>query len=127
MSFTETEERLALRKAVAKLAFWAMASDKKDVAAILVEGIAAAPPDFVDSALDRMETMREGLFWEVNERVVAFDWVEEPLRAQIPHLRKSLSQAKASPVAAVGPVDSEVAGAKDLVKPQVNVVAPTQT
>jgi len=116
-----------LFKAVAKLAFWAMASDKKDVAAILVEGIAAAPPDFVDSALDRMETMREGLFWEVNERVVAFDWVEEPLRAQIPHLRKSLSQAKASPVAAVGPVDSEVAGAQDLVKPQVNVVAPTQT
>jgi hypothetical protein len=83
-----------LFKAVAKLAFWAMASDARDVSAILVEGIAAAPPDFVEGALDRMESMRSGLFWEVNERVIAFDWVEEPLRAQIPRLRAALKRAK---------------------------------
>ena len=53
---------------------------------VLVEGIAAAPPDFVDAALDRMESMENGLFWEVNERVIAFDWVEESLRAEIPRL-----------------------------------------
>jgi len=85
-----------LFKAVAKLTFWAMAADSKDVAHILVEGIAAAPPDFVDAALDRMEVMQNGLFWEVNERVVAFDWVEEPLRAEIPRLRTALRRAKAS-------------------------------
>jgi hypothetical protein len=85
-----------LFKAVAKLTFWAMAADSKDVAHILVEGIAAAPADFVDAALDRMEVMQNGLFWEVNERVVAFDWVEEPLRAEIPRLRKALRRAKAS-------------------------------
>jgi hypothetical protein len=83
-----------LFKAVAKLAFWAMASDARDVSAILVEGIAAAPPDFVEGALDRMESLRSGLFWEVNERVIAFDWVEEPLRAQIPRLRAALKRAK---------------------------------
>jgi hypothetical protein len=85
-----------LFKAVAKLTFWAMASDSKDIAHILVEGIAAAPPDFVEAALDRMEVMQNGLFWEVNERVVAFDWVEEPLRAEIPRLRTALRRAKAS-------------------------------
>src|SRR6266849_4164044 len=85
-----------LFKAVAKLTFWAMAADSKDVAHILVEGIAAAPPDFVDAALDRMEVMQNGLFWEVNERVVAFDWVEEPLRVEIPRLRTALRRAKAS-------------------------------
>jgi hypothetical protein len=40
--------------------------------------------------------MQNGLFWEVNERVVAFDWVEEPLRAEIPRLRTALRRAKAS-------------------------------
>jgi predicted membrane protein DUF2254 len=82
-----------LFKAVAKLAFWAMASDVNEVSGILVEGIAAAPPDFVEGALNRMESMRSGLFWEVNERVIAFDWVEEPLRAQIPRLRAALKRA----------------------------------
>jgi hypothetical protein len=85
-----------LFKGVAKLSFWAMATDRKDVAALLVEGIAAAPPDFVDAALDRMESMQNGLFWEVNERVIAFDWVEQPLRAEIPRLRAALRRGKAS-------------------------------
>jgi hypothetical protein len=79
-----------LFKAVAKLAFWAMAARKADVVEILVEGIAAAPPDFVDSALSRMETLEDGLFWEVNERVVAFDWVDPELRIQVPALREAL-------------------------------------
>ena len=73
-----------------------MAADQKDISRILVEGIAAAPPDFVDAALDRMESMHSGLFWEVNERVIAFDWVEQPLRAEIPRLRGALRRAKAT-------------------------------
>jgi len=97
---------------VVKLAFWAMASDATDVSSILVEGIAAAPPDFVEGALDRMESMRSGLFWEVNERVIAFDWVEEPLRAQIPRLRAALRRAKG------GPAQEPAAPASD------NLVAP---
>jgi hypothetical protein len=104
-----------LFKAVVKLAFWAMASDATDVSSILVEGIAAASPEFVEGALDRMESMRSGLFWEVNERVIAFDWVEEPLRAQIPRLRAALRRAKGGPAQETTPATT----ASD------NLVAPT--
>ena len=107
-------------KGVAKLAFWAMASDQKDVAHILVEGIAAAPPDFVDAALDRMESMQNGLFWEVNERVIAFDWVEQPLRAEIPRLRAALRRAKASGHDLAIELDAAVPVAQNLVSPEPN-------
>jgi hypothetical protein len=103
-----------LFKAVVKLAFWAMAAEATDVSSILVEGIAAASPEFVEGALDRMESMRSGLFWEVNERVIAFDWVEEPLRAQIPRLRLALRRAKG-----LAQEDPTAAGPERLVQPTV--------
>src|SRR5260370_37876250 len=106
-----------LFKGVAKLTCWAMASDQKDIAFVLVEGIAAAPPDFVEAALSRMESMQNGLFWEVNERVVAFDWLEEPLREEIPRLRAALPRTKGSGNRAlIDPEDAAVI-APDLVKP----------
>lgn len=108
-----------LFKGVAKLTFWAMASDDRDVARVLIEGIAAAPPDFVDAALDRMESMHQGLFWEVNERVIAFDWVEQPLREQIPKLRAALRRAKASGHGLALELEEAPVVAKDLVKPDV--------
>ena len=70
-----------LFKGVAKLTCWSMASEEKDITHVLVEGIAAAPPDFVDAALSRMESMQSGLFWEVNERVICFDSVDAARRA----------------------------------------------
>jgi hypothetical protein len=109
-----------LFKGVAKLTFWAMAADQKDVAHILVEGIAAAPPEFVDAALDRMESMQNGLFWEVNERVIAFDWVEQPLRAEIPRLRAALRRAKASGHTLTIELENAIPVAQDLVKPEPN-------
>jgi predicted membrane protein DUF2254 len=109
-----------LFKGVAKLTFWAMAADQKDVAHILVEGIAAAPPEFVDAALDRMESMQNGLFWEVNERVIAFDWVEQPLRAEIPRLRAALRRAKASGHTLTIELEAASPVAEDLVKPEPN-------
>src|ERR1700674_5210367 len=107
-----------LFKGVAKLTFWAMAADQKDVAHILVEGIAAAPPDFIDAALDRMESMQNGLFWEVNERVIAFDWVEQPLRAEIPRLRAALRRAKATGSGLAVELEDVATVAPDLVKPE---------
>src|SRR2546428_2573569 len=106
-----------LFKGVAKLTCWAMAADEKDITHVLVEGIAAAPPDFVDAALGRMEAMQNGLFWEVNERVLSFDWVEKPLRDEIPKLRAALRRAKASGNGAVDLEDAPVV-AKDLVQPE---------
>src|SRR5206468_303889 len=82
-----------------------------------IYGIAAAPPDFVDAALDRMESMKNGLFWEVNERVIAFDWVEQPLRAEIPRLRAALRRAKASGHGLALELDADPAVAQDLVQP----------
>ena len=109
-----------LFKGVAKLTFWAMAADQKDVSHILVEGIAAAPPEFVDAALDRMESMQNGLFWEVNERVIAFDWVEQPLRAEIPRLRAALRRAKASGHTLTIELEAGMPVTQDLVQPEPN-------
>lgn len=106
-----------LFKAVAKLTCWAMAADEKDIAHVLLEGIAAAPPDFVDAALARMQSMQSGLFWEVNERVISFDWLEQPLRGQIPRLRGALKRAKVAGNGAVIDLEDEPAVAQDLVKP----------
>jgi hypothetical protein len=109
-----------LFKGVAKLSFWAMAADQKDVVNVLVEGIAAAPPDFVEAALDRMESMQNGLFWEVNERVIAFDWVEQQLRAQIPRVRAAVRRAKASGNGLALELEDMAAVAPALVKPEPN-------
>jgi hypothetical protein len=113
-----------LFKGVAKLTFWAMASDEREVARVLVEGIAAAPPDFVHAALDRMESMQNGLFWEVNERVIAFDWVEQPLREQIPRLRAALRRAKATGHGLSLDPDEAPMVAKDLVPPDPASASP---
>ena len=110
-------------KGVAKMTCWAMAADEKDIAHVLIEGMAAAPPDFVDAALGRMEAMQTGLFWEVNERVIAFDWVEKALRDQIPRLREALRRAAGheKPSGGNGAVMSELRDspvvARDLVQP----------
>jgi hypothetical protein len=109
-----------LFKAVAKLTFWAMAAESREISHILVDGIAAAPPDFVDAALERMEVMQDGLFWEVSERVVAFDWVEEPLRAEIPRLRTALRRAKASGRGLSAELEEPPPGPADLVKPELS-------
>ncbi|TMC53934.1 MAG: DUF2254 domain-containing protein [Chloroflexi bacterium] len=117
-----------LFKGVAKLTCWAMASDEKDIAHALVEGIATAPPDFVDAALSRMESMQSGLFWEVNERVIAFDWLEQPLRDEIPRLRAALRRTKTSGNGAVVDHEDEPVIARDLVQPAPSAVAaPTPT
>ena len=104
-------------KAVVKLALWAMAEGHDEVAAILVTGIAQSPTEFVEAALHRMEALKSGLFWEVNERVIAFDWVEERLRHEIPQLRRALANPLAAEVQeehpqVTGPVEGE-----DLVQP----------
>src|SRR5438477_906646 len=107
-----------LFKGVAKLTCWAMASDEKDIAHVLIEGIAAAPPDFVEAALVRIESTQNGLFWEVNERVISFDWLEQPLRDQVPRLRAALRKTKTSGNGAVVDYEEEPVIAKDLVQPE---------
>ncbi len=111
-----------LFKAVAKMACWSMASDEKDITQVLLEGIAASPPDFVDAALSRMETMQTGLFWEVNERVISFDWLDQPLREEIPRLRVALRRIKSGGNGKATPMTVQLqaipAVTQDLVKPE---------
>ena len=116
-----------LFKGVAKLTCWAMAADEKDIAHVLVEGIAAAPPDFVDAALVRMESLQNGLFWEVNERVISFDWLEHPLRDEIPRLRAALKRAKGAGNGAAVDLDGAPELTPDLVQPSpVEAPVPAQ-
>jgi hypothetical protein len=63
--------------------------------------------------------MQTGLFWEVNERVIAFDWLEQPLREQIPRLREALRRTKTTGGngAVAGLRDAPVV-ATDLVQPE---------
>src|SRR5437764_10469575 len=106
-----------LFKGVAKLTCWSMAADEKDITHGLVEGIAAAPPDSVDAALSRMEGLQNGLVWEVNERVISFDWLDHPLRDEIPRLRGALRKAKSSGNGAVAELEDAPVVSEDLVKP----------
>lgn len=78
-------------KAAIKLALWALASGHDQLTAVLLEAIRAVPGSLTDDALQRMELTREGVFYEVSDRVVAFDWVEPDLRELIPALRQELS------------------------------------
>jgi hypothetical protein len=69
-----------------------------------------------------MEVLQNGLFWEVNERVVAFDWVEDPLRAEIPRLRSALKRAKATGRGPAFELEDQ-AEPKSLVSPTVELPA----
>ncbi|HEX6547533.1 MAG TPA: DUF2254 family protein [Candidatus Dormibacteraeota bacterium] len=80
-------------KASVKLALWAINSNESEIEATLLVGIRAVPAEFTKDALDRMENTVEGIFWEVSDRVVAFDWVEPDLRELIPLLRERLAGA----------------------------------
>jgi hypothetical protein len=64
-----------------------------------------------------MEGVQNGLFWEVNERVISFDWLEQPLREQIPRLRAALKRTKTSGNGEIVDLAGPPAVAEDLVKP----------
>src|SRR5205814_398623 len=78
---------------------------------------------FVDAALSRMEGLQNGLFWEVNERVISFDWLEHPLRDEIPRLRAALRRAKVNGNGAVIELEDGPVVAKDLVPPEPSAQA----
>jgi hypothetical protein len=99
-AMANTAQPLALNAvltAVVKLALWAMSEHQKEIADRLLAGVSALPEQFVDEALSRMERTTEGVFWEVSDRVVAFDWVEEDLRELIPALRRRLRAPVSAP------------------------------
>lgn len=78
-------------KATIKLALWSIAFGHDEVTGTLLIGIQAVPGNFTEDALERMERTTQDVFWEVSDRVVAFDWVDPDLRELIPALRQHLA------------------------------------
>ena len=77
-------------KACVKLGLWAIAEEQTNVLNRMSTGLTSIDPDLVERSLDRMEMTTERVFWEVSDRVVAYDWVEDHLRELIPVLRARL-------------------------------------
>ncbi len=81
-------------KATIKLGLWAVAEERRDILNRVAQGLTAVAPDVLESALRRMELTTERVFWEVSDRVVAYDWVEGQMRELIPVLRSRLNPAQ---------------------------------
>jgi len=77
-------------KANIKLALWAVAEEQRDILSRIVQGLNAVQPKVLENALKRMEFTTERVFYEVSDRVVAYDWVDDHLRELIPILRSHL-------------------------------------
>jgi hypothetical protein len=69
-----------------------------------------------------MESMQNGLFWEVNERVIAFDWVDKSLREEIPRLRAALRRSKGS-IESLAVELEKAPAVQDLVPPEPSAAA----
>ena len=102
-------------KATIKLTLWGIGSEHPEIVGTLGQGIRAVPATFTEDALVRMARTTEGVFWEVSDRVVAFDWVEPDLRELIPVLRRTLAeQEEAEKAAAVAAAVSSARKARRL-------------
>ena len=77
-------------KATIKLALWAIAEDQRDILNRIAQGLNSVQPKVLENALLRMESTTERVFYEVSDRVVAYDWVEDHMRELIPMLRTQL-------------------------------------
>ena len=83
----------AVMKPVVKLTLHCLSDEHRELASVLLAALGQAPRDLVERALRRLEGTRIDVYYEVGERVVAFDWVEEELRLLIPALRTRLEIA----------------------------------
>ena len=84
-------------KATIKLGLWAIAEEQRDILNQVAQGLTSVSPQVLDDALDRMELTTERVFWEVSDRVVAYDWVEDHMRELIPILRSRLHPDEPEP------------------------------
>jgi hypothetical protein len=77
-------------KPLLRLALWSRHEGQPETTRLVLDALLAAPQRLLKDCLDRLESTDEGVFREVSERVVAFDWVEDHLRHEIPALRAEL-------------------------------------
>lgn len=82
---------------VLKLCLWAAGHDREEVAEAALEGVSKMPPEWIGELLDRMQSSDRKRFWEVSDRVVAYEYVDPELRPHIGPLRERAIMA-AKPV-----------------------------
>ena len=73
---------------VLKLCLWAAGHDQEALLEAALDGVTRMPSDWIGELLDRMQTSDRKRFWEVSDRVAAFEYVEPELRPQIARPRE---------------------------------------
>jgi hypothetical protein len=87
---------------VLKLCLWATEHERKELLAAALDGVRQMPAEWSGELLDRMQSSDRKRFWEVSDRVVAYEYVDPELRPHIAALRKNVF-AESEPAAAVSP------------------------
>jgi len=88
-----TDARPSLVKPVLRLALWARHGGHVETGKLLRGALSRVPLPVLTDCLERLQSTEDGVFREVNERLVAFDWVPDELRGDIAGLRAELAAA----------------------------------
>lgn len=72
-----------LEKAVIALGAFHLDAGRGELAGDLARGLASAEPDHLSKLADELAAVTEPQFWELTDRVVNFEYVEEPARARL--------------------------------------------
>ena len=98
----ETPTSAALRGLLVscvKLALWSLEEGLSDVTVALLPALRQAPPGLLADSLARMAELKTRRFWEVSDRVDAYEYVQPELAARLPELAELIeSRAEAAKV-----------------------------
>lgn len=75
---------------VLKLCLWATEHERKELLAAALDGVRKMPAEWSGELLDRMQSSDRKRFWEVSDRVVAYEYVDPELRPHIAALRENV-------------------------------------
>jgi len=75
------------------LCLWAAAHAREDMLETLLGGVSMMPPEWSAELLDRMQASGRKVFWEVSDRVVAYEYVEPELRTYIKDVKERAAAA----------------------------------
>ena len=82
-----------------KLALWSLEDHRAEITDALMPALRHASPALVSDCMERMATLRTRRFWEISDRVDAYEYVPPPLAARLAELAELIgSRAEAAPV-----------------------------
>ena len=77
-----------------KLALWSLEEDRKEITEALLRALRQAPPALLADCLERMAGLRTRRFWEVSDRVDAYEYVPPALWARLPELAELVGSGR---------------------------------